>query len=136
MRGNVLGAFGNGRSLGGGGLGGGGPRLEDLVKAVNDTAAHTMGCEADCGWVASKISGGARAPMDDFPVQTFSSYPIFPSRYIFMNILDMKVGLTRARGPYEITCRHAVKSSAVEISKVAKALRWFGLLGCLWLLNW
>ena len=33
------------RSLGGGGLGGGGPRLE-LVKAVNDTAAHTMGCEA------------------------------------------------------------------------------------------
>ena len=73
MRGNVLGAFGNGRSLGGGGLGGGGPRLEDLVKTVNDTAAHTMGCEADCGWVASKISGGARAPMDDFPVQIFSS---------------------------------------------------------------
>ena len=69
MRGNVLGAFGNGRSLGGGG-----PRLEDLVKAVNDTAAHTMGCEEDGGWVASKISGGARAPMDDFPVQTYSSY--------------------------------------------------------------
>ena len=73
MRGNVLGAFGNGSSLGGGGLGGGGPRLDDLVKTVNDTAAHTMGCEADCGWVASKISGGARAPMDDFPVQTYSS---------------------------------------------------------------
>ena len=52
-----------------------------------------------------------------------------------MNILDMKVGLTRARGSYEITCRHAVKSSAVEISKVAKALRWFGLLGCMWLLG-
>ena len=90
MRGNVLGAFGNGRSLGGGGLGGGGPRLEDLVKAVNDTAAHTMGCEADGGWVASKISGGARAPMDDFPVQTFSSHPIYPSRYIYMNILESR----------------------------------------------
>ena len=89
MRGNVLGAFGNGRSLGGGGLGGGGPRLEDLVKAVNDTAAHTMGCEEDGGWVASKISGGARAPMDDFPVQTYSSYlSQYPSRHIFMNILD------------------------------------------------
>lgn len=137
MRGNVLGAFGNGRSLGGGGLGGGGPRLEDLVKAVNDTAAHTMGCEEDGGWVASKISGGARAPMDDFPVQTYSSYlSQYPSRHIFMNILDMKVGLTRARGPHEITCRHAVKSSAVEISKIAKALRWFGLLGCMWLLGW
>lgn len=72
MRGNVLGAFGNGRSLGGGGLGGGGPRLEDLVKAVNDTAAHTMGCEEDGGWVASKISGGARAPMDDFPAGMLS----------------------------------------------------------------
>ena len=62
--------------------------------------------------------------------------PVYPSRHIFMNILGMKIGLTRARGPYEITCRHAVKSSAIEISKVAKALRWFGLLGCLWLLNW
>ena len=66
MRGKVLGAFGNGRSLGGGGLGGGGPRLEDLVKAVNDTAAHTTGCEA--GWgVASKRSGGTGTPADGFP---------------------------------------------------------------------
>ena len=73
MRGSVF-CVGKGRSLGGGGLGGGGPRLE-LVKAVNDTAAHTMGCEA--GWgVASKRSGGTRTPAgsggtrtaaDDFP---------------------------------------------------------------------
>ena len=64
MRGSVF-WLGKGRSLGGGGLGGGGPRLE-LVKAVNDTAAHTTGCEA--GWgVASKRSGGTRTPAVDFP---------------------------------------------------------------------
>ena len=70
VRGSVFWLGGKGRSLGGGGLGGGGPRLE-LVKAVNDTAAHTTGCEA--GWgVASKRSGGTRTPAGfggtaDFP---------------------------------------------------------------------
>ena len=73
MRGSVFWLGGKGRSLGGGGLGGGGPRIE-LVKAVNDTAAHTTGCEA--GWgVASKRSGGTRTPAGFGGIRT---PPIFP----------------------------------------------------------